>query len=508
MRDLINLIDQITLTEGRGLSARNPGEKFADGQGNVIVFQGLEFYPPRGRFNDLEEMNAAIQQLGYNIHWTNKSTTAMLGFGIAAFKISDGKTYYLGRYFKEISPNRVSNVFPHDAIPGGFKLDTGLGQKESAGLKPSEILTKFKSNTPESIAEQVRAKFGDNSDEANAMAVFLSTSNFPVRVPKGSMNVNAFRDYFCEMLQPIALVKGMPVKGNAQEAAEIFFGSGRDYSDCIISFNEGVSGGLYDSLLVNSEGKQIKLSSKGKSGANASVVNLLRCITELQVAPKGKLLLAKHTTAVDILKTIDDSGHFGAPIELAASYGIIDKDDGQKVMSLRNLGPEDKIDWGKHKKLEQLYNGRSAKDKSRIIPIEHMIAAIAYKVADHVNETTNFSQAASDILNHSALVQMYTEANESGEYIIISGFTAVYPSETVTGVLLDASKAYMSTQGKGNFTFHILKHGEKPPKKSDMVDAEPELVATPGVLTGKRTEIRPTRARKDSGTADIGRERR
>jgi hypothetical protein len=322
------------------------------------------------------------------------------------------------------------------------------------------------------------------------------------------MNVNAFRDYFCEMLQPIALVKGMPVKGNAQEAAEIFFGSGRDYSDCIISFNEGVSGGLYDSLLVNSEGKQIKLSSKGKSGANASVVNLLRCITELQVAPKGKLLLAKHTTAVDILKTIDDSGHFGAPIELAASYGIIDKDDGQKVMSLRNLGPEDKIDWGKHKKLEQLYNGRSAKDKSRIIPIEHMIAAIAYKVADHVNETTNFSQAASDILNHSALVQMYTEANESGEYIIISGFTAVYPSETVTGVLLDASKAYMSTQGKGNFTFHILKHGEKPPKKSDMVDAEPELVATPGVLTGKRTEIRPTRARKDSGTADIGRERR
>ena len=40
--------------------------------------------------------------------------------------------------------------------------------------------------------------------------------------------------------------------------------------------------------------------------------------------------------------------------------------------------------------------------------------------------------------------------------------SAVYPSQTVTGVLLDASKVYFSTGGKGNYTFTILKNGAKP----------------------------------------------
>jgi len=136
---------------------------------------------------------------------------------------------------------------------------------------------------------------------------------------------------------------------------------------------------------------------------------------------------------------------------------------------LKNVGPADAIDWSDHPKLETLYTGRKAKDMTAIVPIEHMISAIAYKVADYLNKSTNFGEAAADILNHSALVQMYTDASETKDTISITGFTAVYPSETVTGVLLDASKAYMSTQGKGNFTFKILKNGAK---ETDMPDTE------------------------------------
>jgi hypothetical protein len=62
---------------------------------------------------------------------------------------------------------------------------------------------------------------------------------------------------------------------------------------------------------------------------------------------------------------------------------------------------------------------------------------------------------------------MYTEATETADTISITNFRAVYPSDTVSGVLLDASKAYMSTQGKGNFTFKILKNGAK---ESDLLD--------------------------------------
>jgi hypothetical protein len=133
-------------------------------------------------------------------------------------------------------------------------------------------------------------------------------------------------------------------------------------------------------------------------------------------------------------------------------------------MSLKSLGPNDKIiGTGKlSKRLESMYEGRKARDMSRIIPIEHMISAIAYKVADYVNKNTNFGEAASTILNNSALVQMYTDTSDTKDTITVTKLTAVYPSQTVTGVLLDASKAYMSTQGKGNFTFEILKNGAKP----------------------------------------------
>jgi hypothetical protein len=105
-------------------------------------------------------------------------------------------------------------------------------------------------------------------------------------------------------------------------------------------------------------------------------------------------------------------------------------------------------------------------------------------MADYINENTNFGQAASEILNHSALVQMYTVATETADTITITGFRAVYPSETITGVMLDASKAYMSTQGKGNFTFKILKNGAK---ESDLepIDNQKDEPKAPAKTTAK-----------------------
>jgi len=450
------------LIEGRGLAARVPGEQFKNPAGDVITFQSLDFFPERGQFTSAEEMQTAIdaEAKGKNIHWTNKSNAGTLAFAIATFTDADKKAYYLGRYYKTISANRIQNDWQHNDIPGGFKYQSKAGQKENTGYKPSEVLTQFQNNDVDSISRQIIAKFGQGSDEVVALNAFLTANKFPITFPKGNMNMTAFRDYFCEMLQPLALLMDKPIKGNAGEAADIFFGKG-GYNDCTISFNNSVTGGLYDSLIVNPQGKQIKLSSKGASGASASVVNLLKSINELKVAPKGAALLEKHKVVVEILKDIDAKGHFGAPLKLAVDYKMISPEDATFAMTLKKYGPDDQIDWEGHTKLEALYNGRKARDMRVIIPMEHMISAIAYKIADYVNENTNFGKAASDILNHSALVQMYTNCSETKDTISIDSFNAVYPSETVTGVLLDASKAYMSTQGKGNFTFKILKNGAK-----------------------------------------------
>jgi hypothetical protein len=484
MRDLINILDSV-LAEGVGLANRRPGEKFKNSVGDLVTFQGLEFYPEYGAYADPSELVGAkvdaIDKQGRNVHWTNQPTGSTRAFMIAKFTGENGTPYYLGRWVKDISPNKAQNNFPHDAIPGGFKFQSKAGQKENSGLKPSEWLTQFQDNTPETILDQVIAKFGQGSDEANALEAFIN-GNIPVEVAKGNMNATAFRDYFAEVLQPIALVMGKKVDGNAAEAANIFFGPDAGYLDCTISFNNNTIGGLYDSLLVNPEGKQIKLSSKGKDGANASVTNLIKSVQELDKAPAGAKLRKTYAEEIEMLESINKLGHFGAPLAIAEKYDIIDNKEAQQVMALKPLGPNDKIiGTGKlSKRLEGMYEGRKARDMSRIIPIEHMISAIAYKVADYVNKNTRFGEAASTILNNSALVQMYTDTKDSADSITITKLNAVYPSQTVTGVLLDASKAYMSTQGKGNFTFEILKNGAKPSDVNPM-DGVDSLEAPAGV---------------------------
>jgi hypothetical protein len=469
MRDLLNLLDkiQLPLLEGVGLSNRKPGEKFKNSVDDIVTFQGLDFYPDSGAFPEAEidsAVDQVAQELGISadrIHWTNTRTRGDSGFGIARFTGESGDPYYLGRWFKTVSPNRVQNNFPHDAIPGGFKFQSKAGKKENSGLKPSDWLTQFQNNTPETILQQCVAKFGQGSPEATALEMFIN-GDVPVKVPRGTMDPNAFRDYFAEVLQPIALVMGKNVTGNAAEAADIFFG-GSGYEDCTISFNSNTIGGLYDSLLVNPEGRQIKLSSKGKDGASASVTNLQKSVKELENVEAGKKLIAKYSEEIDILNTIEKNGHFGAPLKLAVQYDMITPEEATQVLKLKDKGPNDKIIGSGllSKRLEGMYEKRKAKDPGRIIPIEHMIAAIAYPVADYINKNTNFGRAAADILNNSALVQMYTDTSMSGDSITITKLTAVYPSQTVTGVELDASKVYFSTGGKGNYTFTILKNGAK-----------------------------------------------
>jgi hypothetical protein len=169
-----------------------------------------------------------------------------------------------------------------------------------------------------------------------------------------------------------------------------------------------------------------------------------------------------------------------------------------------------------------MYQGRKSKDPSRIIPIEHMLAAIAYPVADHVNKKTNFGQAASEILNNGALVQMYTDTTVSGDSITITRLTAVYPSQTITGVELDASKVYFSTGGKGNYTFTILKNGAKADDINDIdgIDAvEPgtgsaeQRRADLDTVTTRRSSVKAAgadagAADREAGEKDLGRRRR
>lgn len=464
MRDLLNLIDNL-LAESRGLSGRKPGAiyKRGDTADDQIVFQSLTFYPKVGQYASKEETEAAFdqvqQQTPHPIEKINQASNSNRAFGIAAFDTVVG-TRYLAKFAKEIKPVFDSNkFFQTDDIPGGFSQADARGSKEKAGYKPSDVLTNTKSQTPASILEQIGAQFTTQSAEYRAAEIIMNSPRFPVSVDGGNMDFKGFRDYFCEMLQPCVLINGGQVKGNAAKAAEIFMGR-NGFSDCIVSFNENVSGGLYDSLLVSPEGKQIKLSSKGAKGAMASSVNLLVALRELEAAGMPEFA-EKYPEVVEILKTIDKGNHDSGPLNLAVQFEIITPDEIPQVMSLKEYAGDknfniDKTDLSDN--LKQLYKERTAEDSSKIVPLNHLVSSIAYKVCNVINLQTNFSEAAADILNHSAFVQMYTNATKTKDGQFVLEFNTIWPSKLFTEVTLEAQKSYSSTSSSGGkLVFNINK---------------------------------------------------
>ena len=115
-------------------------------------------------------------------------------------------------------------------------------------------------------------------------------------------------------------------------------------------------------------------------------------------------------------------------------------------------------------------------------PLNHLVSSIAYKVCNEVNMKTDVSDAAADILNHSAFVQMYTLATKRKDQFVINGFNTVWPSKLFTEVTLEAQKSYSSTSSSGGkLVFNI----NKTPKTIPNEDSGPGPEAAPAVAPAK-----------------------
>jgi hypothetical protein len=513
MRDIISKLDEIALDESVGLTNRKPGTRFANQDGDELIFQNLTFYPESGSFQDAAEMDAAIdsvaRQIGVDrtaLVWMNEPRGAQ-AFGIAHFVDDTNRDYYIGRYFQKISPIRTQNNFPNQ-LPGGFRLQTKVAQKEAAGYKPTDVLTKLDDLTPEEILNQIRTKFGPDSDEARATEIFMA-SDMPVTIPRGNMNFTAFTNYFCEILQPMALVMGKKTTGDADKAESKFMTQG-GYTTCKISFGSSKIGGLTDSKLTNPAGQIMGLSSKAEQGAKASAKNLLDKVEEMQKDPDGQKLLNQYREEVSLLRTVTE-GSTPGPLNMAVIAGIISPKEKNQIMAMRDLpAGTDVVGTGRlSAKLERMYQERKARDPGEIIPFFHIRASIANQVADWVNENSNFGQAAAEILNWGAFIQVYTYADQKGSDIVLKPFNVVWPSTAVTDVLLSANKTFYSTGSKGNFVFKILYNGATEAETeldTAAVDTKPD-VDLDQYEEPPRSKIKARREPQGTKTA-LGRSRR
>lgn len=510
MRDILTTLE--ILTESTGLAGRKPGDTFRDPDGNQIVFKSIEFFPEAGGKYPKEQLDQALDRVTgeMEIQWTNTLSARVGGFAIATFS-SDGEDIHFGKYFQEIKKNPTDNYFPNEV--GNYTFAGRAAAKAQAGLTPQDLLTNKIDLTTEDILNQLSVSLGNEHPLYVVAQRIASGEKLPIHFnAPNDVSFSAFRDYFCEILQPIAIQNGN-YTGNAGEAAEAFMDG--SFDDTLISFDTSKTAGLSDSILTNSDGKIIKISTKGGAGAKASVRNLIDTVEEMKQTPTGKKLIRKHQDIIDIITEIKNQGQAGSPLWLAVKYDIINEKEAQQIRDLKGESPialDEINDLSITSRLKKIALARKTDNPTNVDLYYHLIAAIAFKAADKVNDETNFPKAASDILNNGALVQVYTKAKEGKDTWTLQEFNTVYPGESIKGVYLSASKTYYSTGIKGNFTFKIDKGtGVDKDKNTDTDDivtpkdkSSPSLSVAAKELTGKPASS--SKSTREVG--DVGREKR
>lgn len=516
MRDIINKLE--TLTESTGLAGRKPGDVFRNADGNEIVFGGIQFFPEGGGKLDPTSLDAAIQQVsdetGNSIQWMNARSGRTGGFALATFSSSDGELYF-GRYLEQVKAQTTDNYVPNQV--GDYRFAGKAAAKAQAGLSPQDLLKNKIDLTANDIVMQLAETLGTSNPLYNVAYKIASGEPLPMTfdAPAG-ISFSAFRDYFCEILQPIALQTGQ-YTGNAGEAAEIFLGG--SFQDTVISFDDTKTAGLSDSIMTNQEGKSIKVSTKGGKGATASTSNLINSVDELSQTPQGQKLLDKYSDTIEIMREIKKQGQAGAPLYLGVKYGIIDETDADIIRGLKGEAPidmENIRDRDLTSNLTKLAMSRKTDNPEKVNLYYHLMAAIAHKAAEEVNDKTDFSKAAADILNNGALVQVYTKAKEGKGQWTLNEFSTVYPGDSIKGVYLSAGKTYYSTGIKGNFTFKIDK-GQGKPKDDEAEGGEgagrTKRGPTEREFTKKASDIalgigNTAFDKKPSAMGDVGRKKR
>lgn len=508
MRELLDIIDNLIVTESRGMAGRKAGDVFRNPKGEEVTFDNISFYPEGGGKYTPEQLDSVLQQIqsqADNIRWQNARSAKSGGIALVTF-IGPNGPIYVGRYLEKISPDPIQNKVPNEF--DDFRFSGKAAAKTQAGLTPQDLLTEKNNLTIPMIMNQLAKSLGtDHPLYAVAHRVAMG-EGLPMSFPApADISFSAFRDYFCEILQPIALMKGT-YTGNAGEAAEIFMDG--TFENCVASFDDSKNAGLSDSILTNPDGKEIKVSSKGGKGATASVSNLIDSVNELQNTPQGRKLLKKYGTVIDLLQDMKAAGQAGAPLILGVKYGIISEDDANEIRSLKASAPipYDKINQAKiSPNLKKLANTKKPDNLDQVNLYYHLTAIVAHMAAEAVNEKTNFSKAAADILNNGALVQVYTKAKEGQQEWTLQAFDTVYPGESIKGVYLSAGKTYYSTGIKGNYTFKIDKGAGV--AKEKMADAPSAVGASDVDLATAAAEITggPS-AKKQPAATGVGRTRR
>ena len=442
-----------SLIESKGIMGRVLGDTFLKGD-DRLEFQSVNLYPSdEMEFDSPEQRDDFIQQLeqelNSQIEWTNVPNKGSLAFGVAVLTdpALDDKITYWGRYFKQKTADMMGK-WGNSQVPQGWKLQTAGAMKLDIGIDPQHLIkTDDPFNGVLDVIQAVKTNSADNELSetlVNALET-IHTQEHPV-FPGQISNLPALRDYFGEIMGPVALMSDM-VGGQAEDARRDLL-RGIPWSNCTIFWPMAMNAPLVDSYFTAPDGTRVGISSKGGKGAKASVKNIQDAIEK--ASPELK---AQFPTTVNVINIVQSNSAKDGPFRLAELYRILPQGLEEEINGYIQEGKQDYA--GLSPACTELFNyGTPRQDVPGFNTGYAMLALLAKKVTKAINESgPEFGQGCVAFLNQSSIVQLYCKMGKQGDDARVTGWEAVYPPNFQGTVEIDGSKNYYSSRIGGKFAF-------------------------------------------------------
>tara|TARA_B110000503_G_C7103509_1_gene394897 strand:- start:52 stop:1440 length:1389 start_codon:yes stop_codon:yes gene_type:complete len=453
-------VEAKVLAESKGIFGRNAGDKFTHHDGREYSIVQVIAFPDAQtqKFETSDDRDATIKQFeeehSAKIEWVNNPARNMLAFGVAQLDDQDGGHVFWGKYLQQVGVDLMGS-WANKQVPPGWSLATKGAQKLQAGYDPQNLIkTEQIFQGVDSIINTVYKNSPDQVKEVFKEALQnLAQGQRQVVFPEMYEQQAAVRDYFGEIMQPVALMGGI-IGGQADQAREVLAG-GAAWRDCKVYWPMSMNAALCDSFMIAPNGQEIGISSKGGSGAAASAKNLHDAVLKAEKEGNTKLLESVKYTA-DIVRVIATTDQRNGPIEVGKLLNVPQIDD-KLNQEISKYIAEGKTDLeGMSQQATDLISGFAVKLETKGFNAGYALLSAASKtVAKLVNANPLFSKGAIGLLNQSSIIQVYTNIGKSGNDVVLKDFRAVYPPNFQGKVILEGGKNYYSSRIGGKMAFNI-----------------------------------------------------
>jgi hypothetical protein len=522
MRELINIIESYSIIneKSRGLLYREKGDRFFKGDRNnpteALIFDNVQYFPGQppskpGAYESSEEMFTAYQELEKQIgnitpvNQHNKSTKAF-----ALLTLIDETTkqpVYYARFFQQIFPD-MAGAWKNSDLDN-YQLDKKTSLKASYKLKPSDL---FPGNARFSSIGALWDTLQNSSAASPYLPglsmLFESNPEFPIFAGMGDQET-AIRDDLGEIIGPIALIQNMDM-GTGAKAADKDLNDSRGWGGSSLSFPSGKTNGLVDSYFTTPSGVEIGVSSKGESGATASVKNIADGITYVRTkgSPDQKKLLNTYKDQIEVIDAIGTAGSIDFPINYGIEYGLISPEAADYIRQLIKYGAKSLEEYPSDddnvtNEVQALIDAKGADtSRSNYNVGFHALASLAREVANTINSDPKFGEACLKFLNSSPIIQLHMYVKKlKDDSVEVTKFISKYPPNFQGTVGLDPSKNYSSTMAGGRMSFAY--HGKDAGFKDDETN-EPAPVVSKAKFTATAADIINPKRKSEKEKSKVG----